>query len=344
MNKLLTNIFEQPVELKKVLDSLRSEYYKTVETIAEKINSAGRIVLTSMGSAFYSLFPVYYYLKKAGYNVWLEQTSELLEEIHLLREKDVCILMSRSGESYEVAKLPSILKDRDIETISITMTPDSTMARQSDFVLVDNSTYDDLVCTKAYSSMALCGLFCAQVAWKGQIDEITVNELYRMLDWMETNKESILEKLHQQSCLAEATSFYCLSRGYGIGVIESGSLWIEEEAKKCCHPSTIDNYYHGPIEVIQNKIMNIFLNTEGNDRSSRIWKLICDKSELTLYIGPEGQEGCGNITLYYPKFNFDKEYYMILLALFFQLIAYQCTLATGRVPGEFQVLSDWVVK
>ncbi|MDO4361972.1 MAG: SIS domain-containing protein [Eubacteriales bacterium] len=343
MNNLLTNIYEQPAELKKVLDSLLNEYHDVVKTIAGKMNSAGRIILTSMGSAYYSLFPTYYYLKKAGYHVWLEQTSELLDEISLLNENDVCILMSRSGESYEVAKLPSILKARGIETISITMTPDSTMAKYSDYVLIDNSTYDDLVCTKAYTSMALCGLFCAQTAWRGRVDDRTVNELFRMLDWMEANKEIVLGRLQQQSCLAEADGFYCLSRGYGIGVIESASLWIEEEAKKCCHPSTIDNFYHGPIEVIQNKVMNIFLNTEGNDRSCKIWKLICDNTDLSLYVGPEGQEGCGNIVLYYPEFDFDKEYYMILLALFFQLIAYQCTLGAERVPGEFQILNDWVV-
>lgn len=59
MNVLLQNIFEQPSELKRVLDDLRGPKLETVRQISNMMQIADEIVLTSMGSAFYSLMPMY---------------------------------------------------------------------------------------------------------------------------------------------------------------------------------------------------------------------------------------------------------------------------------------------
>ena len=78
MNPFLNDIYTQPSELKKVLSSLISEYQDQVYNIAHMLKTASEIVLTSMGSAYYSLMPMYYYLLRKGYRVSLVETSELL--------------------------------------------------------------------------------------------------------------------------------------------------------------------------------------------------------------------------------------------------------------------------
>lgn len=67
MNVLLQNIYEQPSELKKVLDDLSGPKIEYVKQICRLMQTAGEIILTSMGSAFYSLMPMYEALREAGY-------------------------------------------------------------------------------------------------------------------------------------------------------------------------------------------------------------------------------------------------------------------------------------
>ncbi|MFQ8900114.1 MAG: hypothetical protein ACLR71_20060 [[Clostridium] scindens] len=62
MDAYLTNVLEQPSELKKVWAYLLGEGRKTTEQIAGIFKGADHIVLTSMGSAYNSLMPMYYEL------------------------------------------------------------------------------------------------------------------------------------------------------------------------------------------------------------------------------------------------------------------------------------------
>ena len=59
INPILENIYQQPEELHRVLNDLTTERLETVKEVARLANLAGEIVLTSMGSALYSLMPMY---------------------------------------------------------------------------------------------------------------------------------------------------------------------------------------------------------------------------------------------------------------------------------------------
>ena len=112
MNVLLQNIFEQPLELKKVLDDLAGPKLECVKQISGLMQIADEIVLTSMGSAFYSLMPMYEALKATGYErASLVETADLIQHPERMNKNALYILMSRSGESREVADFSKYLKD-----------------------------------------------------------------------------------------------------------------------------------------------------------------------------------------------------------------------------------------
>ena len=84
-NVLLTNIFEQPGELKKVLDDLCGPKLDQVRQISNLMQIADEIVLTSMGSALYSLMPMYEALKATtDKRVSLEETANLIQNPNYL--------------------------------------------------------------------------------------------------------------------------------------------------------------------------------------------------------------------------------------------------------------------
>ena len=342
MNELLKNICEQPEELQKVLAHLTKD--PQVNHIANELNAAKKIVLTSMGSAYYSLQPMYYALDRNGKNVRLIETSELLQNPDRISKDSLYVLMSRSGESYEVAALPAMLTEMGIRSIGITMSPESTMAKNCSIVLYDPCSYDAMVCTKAYTSMALCGLICATYAERGCIPQTLFEELNRMFTWMNQSKEQILAQFEALDYLGDTPSFYFLSRGYGMGVIQSASLWLEEESKKCSGVLSLDGFYHGPVEVVSATTLPLYLDVCENDRAEVIWKDICSFARHSIYLGPVGKAPSNCDVINYPHFDVDEEYRMLLLAMYFQFFAYQSAKAAGVTPGEFRVLHGWVVK
>ena len=194
-NVLLTNIFEQPGELKKVLDDLRGPKIEQVRHISNLMQIADEIVLTSMGSALYSLMPMYEALKATtNKRVTLEETANLIQNPGLMKKSALYILMSRSGESREVADFSVYLKEHQYCSVAITMTPTSTMGRNCTYMLHDIASYDAIVCIKAYSSMALCGLFLVSMMGRKDPDEELVSKLHRAFDWMEKNKHDIFRQ------------------------------------------------------------------------------------------------------------------------------------------------------
>ena len=340
MNQYLSNIFEQPLELKHVLDTLIDDEYSSVMAVAEKLNEYENITLTSMGSALNSLMPMYYALLARHKSVLLIESSELLDSPGLIRPNSLYIIMSRSGESYEVAKLPELLNEKGVVSIGISMTPESTMAKGVSILLYDHSSYDALLCTKAYTSMALCGMVCVHAMDKIP-DKNALKPIYDFFDWLEENKETILKAVAEIPFPNSPLSFYLLSRSYGMGVVRSASLWLEEGAKICANVSSIDTFYHGPIELCRTQCIFVYLDARSNERSKMIWDKICSYSGNTIYFGPDESNAAYNVTT--PQFDLDEGYIMLMLAMYFQLLTYHCALAGGIEPGEMENVS-WVIE
>lgn len=350
MNVLLQNIFEQPSELKRVLDDLRGSKLETVCQIAHLMQIANEIVLTSMGSAFYSLMPMYEELQSQGRcKVVLEETANLIQHPERVNKEALYILMSRSGESREVADFSKYLKDNHCCSVAITMTPDSTMGKNCTYMLHDIVSYDAIVCIKAYSSMALCGLFCASMIGRNEEDPALTRQLYQAFDWMMQEKENIYSSMMEIPYFENTDSFYMLSRGYGINMMRSGSLWIEETAKTLSNVMSIDNFYHGPMEIIRSHAIvkpittPVFLDVMPDDRSGMIWSRINEAVPKSIYIGPERAQAMGGVRLAYPEFELPGAYATLIIALFLQLFSYQCAVSKGIEPGMFYD-EGWIVQ
>lgn len=350
MNVLLQNIFEQPVELRRVLDDLRGPKREEVRNISRMMQIADEIVLTSMGSAFYSLMPMYEELKSQGnHKVALVETADLIQHPERVNKDAMYILMSRSGESREVADFSKYLKENNCCSVAITMTPDSTMGKNCTYMLHDIASYDAIVCIKAYSSLALCGLFCASMIGRKEEDSILTGQLYQAFDWMLKEKENIYASMKELSFFENTDSFYMLSRGYGINMMRSGSLWIEETAKTLANVMSVDNFYHGPMEVIRshaivkNVTTPILLDVLPDERSGMIWNKINEAVPKSVYIGPERARAIGGATFVYPEFDLPGSYATLIIALYLQLFSYQCAVSKGIEPGMFYD-EGWIVQ
>ncbi len=350
MNDYLKNVFEQPQELKKVMKVLTEECPE-IRQIANLLTVSEEIILTSMGSAYNSLMPMYYALIKKGKRVTLIETSELIQNPELIKKENLYIMMSRSGESREVYDFSVLLKKEGCILIGITMTPDSTLAKNSTIMLYDPSSYDKCICLKAYTSMALCGLLCVSIMNNREFPQSEKEELYLMLTWMEENKEKVLQEIERIPLFKNAHSYNFLSRGYGMGVSRAASLWLEEIAFVSGDVMSIDSFYHGPIRSIlnskltDNMIVPVFFDVKPDERTKKIWTEVADAARASIYFGTDEKRKVGSTCIYYPEFQVQEEYTMLLLAIYVQLFAYQCCVVKGYEPGfSLKIPKDrWVV-
>lgn len=349
MNVLLQNIYEQPSELKKVLDDLCGPKLAQVKEICNMLQIAEEIVLTSMGSAIYSLMPMYEaLLENTNKKVTLIETADLILHPERMNKQAFYIMMSRSGESREVADFSKYLEANGYVSLAITMTPDSTMAQHCTYMLHDIASYDAIVCIKAYSSMSLCGLFLASMIGRSEPDAELVANLHAAFDWLENNKEKLSEEVAAIPYYKDADGYYMISRGYGINMMRSASLWMEETAKTIANIMSTDNFYHGPMEIIRyqskvkQEIVPVMLNVLSNDRSKMIWGKINEFMPRSIYIGPEGEEASGGVQLVYPTFGLQGAYTTLVIAMYLQLMSFHGAVAKGLEPGEF-LDEGWVV-
>lgn len=335
MNTFLGDILDQPKVLAMVLASMLKEDRFSIDKAAEAIASAERVVLTSMGSAFYSLAPMAYSLVRLHHNVHLVETGELMRMPFF--PGTLYLIMSRSGESKEIVEYSTTLRERGEQLLAITMTPGSGLAKNATFVIHDPAGYDGFICTKAYTSLALIGLLIASSV-ENTLNERLSASLQATFDWMEGNKQSMLAKIQQAGWLGNSLTF--LSRGAGLGLAQAGALWLEEAARVRASYSSIDFFLHGPVEQVDQHFMGVWIDLFPDELSRKLYQKVFAKGGRWIAVGSEAYGG-GAITI--PDFDLPEAYRIIPAAIPVQLIAYQSAINQGLEAGDMRYLS-WVVK
>ena len=339
MNRFLQDILDQPEELKHVLKySLREEYSK-IKQAADLIRSSERVVLTSMGSAIYSLMPMHSYLSKLHPNCHLVETSELLIS-DPYAERTLYIIMSRSGESGEIAEFAKILNSRDLNLIAITMTPDSTLAKNARLTVLDPASYDGFICTKAYTSMTLQGLLIAGEFNEGLHGsrESSLNELF---SWMENNKKKLLDSISRSPVLNKPKGIYFLSHGSGLAIAKVAQLYTEEAARIIASHSSFGMFHHGPVEQIDENFNGVWIDLSPDERSLELFNEANSKKGKIMVISVEGSPYKSEFLL--PKLSLPPEHLCLGAAMILQMCAYQISVSLGLDPGSMRYC-NWVIK
>jgi glucosamine 6-phosphate synthetase-like amidotransferase/phosphosugar isomerase protein len=339
MNRFLQDILDQPEELKHVLRYSLSDEFTNIKKAAELIKNSDRVVLTSMGSAIFSLMPMHSYLSRLHPNCQLIETSELLVS-NPFSIKTMYIIMSRSGESGEIAEFSRLLKSENSKLIAITMTPDSILAKNATLVIHDPASYDGFICTKAYSSMTLQGLLIASEL-DGGVSNGRDSALYELFDWMEKNKQNLLTGISKSQVLNKPAGIYYLSHGPGLAVAKVAQLYTEEAARIIASHSSFGLFHHGPVEQIDEKFNGVWIDLTPNNRSLELFTEANDKNGNIIVISVDGSPYQSDFML--PNLAIPPEYLCLGAVMILQMCAYQISVSLGLDPGNMRYC-NWVIK
>jgi len=337
MNTFLQDILEQPAVLDQVLSALAGglAVRADIREAAECVGQSPRVVLTSMGSAYYSCMPVAYALSRVHPHVQLIETAELMR---LPFFPGTCyVILSRSGESGEVAAFSTALRERGAPLIAITMTPNSTLARNASLVVHDPSPYDGLICTKAYTTLALAGLLMVSTL-QGAVDGRLVCKLRQAFAWMEQEKDCLVERVRGLPGLGRGITF--LGRGSGLGLAAAGSLWMEEGARVRASWAGIDGFMHGPIEQVDEDFVGVWIDLLPDATSERQWRDVSSRGGALIPVTLPGAYAEG---IAVSAGDLPEAYRVIPAALPIQLLAHQAAENRGLVAGQMRYVG-WLIR
>jgi glucosamine--fructose-6-phosphate aminotransferase (isomerizing) len=291
--RMLLDIRGQSASLNRVLEQQCGVGHVPLLEAATLLRSAKRVVIVGMGASLNAAIPLENLLCMHGIESCSVEAGEFLH-YRLSAYPDATIaVVSRSGESAEVAKLIAALRGRQ-PIIGITNETGSTLAREADVVLDVGSLPDEMVAIQSYTGTLLT-LYLLGMAAVNQLDAGR-REVDAVLADLPRWIAAVLESSRQWDAFLHGDSaVYLLGRGPSYGSAAQGALLFNEVAKAPAIGMGVASFRHGPIEVVDRHFKGLIFVPRGKTRGLNL-SLAEDVHRFggrVRLIGPQDAESLG---------------------------------------------------
>lgn len=241
-HNMLKEINEIPIALEHIYKEFQT---KNFFNISKKIKEYKNITIVGCGTAYHAgLYGKYILEKYLNKKIYSELSSEFKYKNIIINKNDLVIGISQSGETADTISALERAKSKGASILVITNTPNSTMTRLADYLIVCNTGPEfGVAATKSYVSQiyTLYGLACLSINKK--INNSVINsskKLLREIDKFEFCKFYNKEKFFFIGRLFDSvTAFegalklkeisYVHSEGYCAGELKHGTLSLIDE-------------------------------------------------------------------------------------------------------------------
>ena len=260
-NFMSKEIFEQPLTVKtcisEYIDSLNKDI--NIYNFPIKPTKINKIVLIGCGTAYHSCLVAKY---------WMEELTSIDAEIDIASEfryrklkfnsNNLYIFVSQSGETADTAAALDICKKNKVKTCSIVNVVESTIARNSDWVLPIHAGPEiGVASTKAFLGQLLVlfilSLKLAKIR-KDINDNIfndNIKNLKRIPDAIKEslNSESQIQLIAKEFLNVKGSMF--LGRGSSFPIALEGALKLKELSYLHAEGYPAGEMKHGPLALIE---------------------------------------------------------------------------------------------
>lgn len=248
MSRLASNILDQPESLAGALRYQCEEGAAAMEQAANLLRSAKKIVIAAMGASLYASLPLQYHLTALQLDAVAIEASELLHYLSGAWKDAVVIMVSRSGESVEIARLLERMKG-SVPIIGVTNEPQSLLATSADVSLYTASLPDEIVAIQTYTGtlLTLHLLGCAV----GGTFKSSAEEARQLLPAFTAHIQRSTAAIEEwDTFLQPDSTAYLLARGPSLASAYEGALLFHEVAKAPAVAMPVASFRHGPVEVV----------------------------------------------------------------------------------------------
>lgn len=207
-----------------------------------------RVVLTGMGGSYHMLYPLHLRLTQAGFNSVLAETSELLDSLAALLNKDTLVIaLSQSGASAETVRM----LDRGGPTIvGVTNTAESPLAQKADITLLTRAGEEGgVACKTAVTSLAALEWLSAHLA--GDDLGRTHAELETAAAALETYLVNWSQHVQTLAGILKGIEHaFVVGRGRSLAAAGLGGMLQKEAAHVHGEGMSSAAFRHGPFEML----------------------------------------------------------------------------------------------
>ena len=340
---MMKEIHEQPRAVRDTVRSVVKENAIDLSALAltpEFVQALDTVHIVACGSAYHVGVAAQYVLEDlARLRVRVELASEFRYRRPLLREKDLVIVISQSGETADSLAALREAKGQGVKTLGIVNVVGSSIAREADNVFYTLAGPEIAVATtKAYSAqLVACYLLAVEFArLRGQLDEQAYGHLVDDIQQLPEKMERVLQDQERiqwfASKFAAAGDIFYLGRGLDYATGLEGSLKMKEISYIHSEAYAAGELKHGTISLIENGTLVVGILTQSSLYEKMLSNLVEVKSRgaylmgLTTY-GNYSIEDTVDFTVYIPKT--DEHFTASLAVIPLQLMGYYVSVAKG---------------
>ena len=334
MPNLANNIQAQPESLARTLRHQCGEGAEAIKQAAALLASGKKIVITAMGASLFASIPLQYFLSSLGLNAVAVEAGELLHYLDGAWKDAVVLMVSRSGESVEIARLLERMKCV-VPIIGVTNEPLSLLARSADVSLSIASLNDEMVAIQTYTGTLLT-LHLLGNCVAGTFDT-AAGEVRKMLPSFASLVETTMHRLAEWNAfLAPPPTVYLLARGPSLASAHEGALLFHEVAKSPAVAMPVASFRHGPVEVVDQNFRGIvFVPNDGTrELSLSLARDLVDFGGRIRLIGPLASASADMHWCDVPSVS--GTFAPIFEIVPMQAAAYQLAILRGIEPGSFR--------
>lgn len=223
------------------------------------LRTVDKVVIVACGTAAYAGQVARYAIEHwCRIPVEVELAHEFRYRDPVVNEKTLVVAISQSGETMDTIMAIRHAREQGARVISVVNTPGSTIARESDAVLLTHAGPEIAVAsTKAFTAQItacyLLGLYLAQIRGNKYPDEI--HSYLENLREIPAKMQTVLDRgeyVRQVArSMSDKESFLFLGRHVGYPVAMEGALKLKEIAYIHAEGFAAGELKHGPIALVE---------------------------------------------------------------------------------------------
>ena len=254
-------IDEQPTTIKNCVNEYIDKKNNDINIFnfpwkSSEINS---IILIGCGTAYHScLMAKYWFEQITTFDVSVDIASEFRYRKNKFKENTLYIFVSQSGETADTFAALDLCNKNNMKTCSIVNVVESSIARESKFVLpIHCGPEIGVASTKAFiGQMLVLYLLCIKLAKnrKDITNDIFINKIKSLSSLSDLVKNTLRTENEIQSVcnsFVEAKGSMFLGRGYSFPIALEGALKLKELAYVHAEGYPAGEMKHGPLALIE---------------------------------------------------------------------------------------------
>jgi len=272
---MLKEIFEQP---KNIFDALRGRVstnpkgikFSSINENFSKFKNSERLIFISCGSSWHaSLLGEYFFEELARIPVEVEYASEFRYRNPIIKENDIIIPVSQSGETADTLAAIKMSKEFKPFLFGICNVVGSSIARETDSgIYIHAGPEIGVASTKAFTCQAIILLMLSlEIGYRlERVKKSRYEFLIEEIVSLKSNVQTILNNSNNIIPIAKkyknSTNFLYLGRGLNFPIALEGALKLKEISYIHAEGYPAAEMKHGPIALIDKDMPVVVVATE----------------------------------------------------------------------------------